>query len=559
MIACAGGREKARFVVFPTASKSDRSAFEFRAILASQGVPLEQISIIDLMPENAEIQAAKPEVVEKIRRATAAFFTGGDQVRIVQALRKRDRTPTPALVAIEEMWHGGGVIAGSSAGAAMQSARMLSVAGLPDESLDQGMDCLDFGIRSNIRQRGLLVTHGLGFFQGGIVDQHFSQYRGRLGRLSRALMHERVRFGFGIDENTAIAVSSDGRIEVLGAGSVTIIDAADVSCAEDALGCHLSGLKLTYLQTGDRFDPVTGAATIRAEKKLIEEGTQDYNGNHLITDIDAPAAVQWAIRSGLAENTSRVQEGVTLRYNRNFGHGYRYKFTKTERTKTYGGYADHLYSYAVVELQWEVHPILGNLQSPQTGLPVDLPSAAAAIPLQALWFRGILLADDQRRLRPDEALTRLELANAIVQTVHLTSPRGTSPPILDVSNAAAEFDDVVQVVAAGLMKLDKAGRFRPKTAVTREEAAVSLKGLAKLCAMDPPKAGATPLKDEADIASAIREAVNEVLQAGLMRLDDGHFRPSATFTRQEAATAFCRVIGFSWSGSLEAERKEGTD
>ena len=85
-------------------------------------------------------------------------------------------------------------------------------------------------------------------------------------------------------------MSSDGRIEVLGAGSVTIIDAADVSCAEDALGCHLKGLNLTYLQTGDRFDPVTGIATIRAEKKLIEEGTQDYNGNHLITDIDAPAA-----------------------------------------------------------------------------------------------------------------------------------------------------------------------------------------------------------------------------------------------------------------------------
>ncbi len=225
LIEAAGGRQAARFAVFPSAAKSDRSAREFREILAAHGIPREHVTIVDLTPENAERQAASPEVVEQIRTASAAYFVGGDQVRIVHSLLKADHAPTPALAALREMASSGGLIAGSSAGAAVQSSRMLSVSGLPDESLDPGMDVLDFGICSNARRRGLLVGPGLGFFEAGIIDQHFSQYRGRLGRLSRALIQEGVRFGFGIDENTALSVSADGLLEVVGYGSVTIVDA----------------------------------------------------------------------------------------------------------------------------------------------------------------------------------------------------------------------------------------------------------------------------------------------------------------------------------------------
>ncbi len=357
------------------------------------------------MPENADRQASDPQVAEYIRRSTAAFFTGGDQARIVQSLIKPDGAATPALAALNQMWRAGGLIAGSSAGAAVQSARMLRVSGLPDEWLDLGMDALDFGICSNVRRRGVLVGTGLGFFQGGIVDQHFGQFRGRLGRLSRALIHERVRFGFGIDENTAMAVSPDGLIEVVGPGSLTVVDAADARCIDEPLGCTMHGLKLTWLQTGDRFDLASGSAVIRPEKKLVAEGTEDYNGNHLITDIDAPAAVHYAICLGLAENASRKQQGVTLQYARGHAHGYRFTFTETERTRVYGGYADHFYSYAVVDLEFEIEPVVTNLQAPQSGLPIDFPAAAARKALEALWFRGILLADDERRLRPAAAIT----------------------------------------------------------------------------------------------------------------------------------------------------------
>jgi cyanophycinase len=199
------------------------------------------------------------------------------------------------------------------------------------------MDALDFGIHHDVYHRGLSVTEGLGFFRAGIVDPHFSGQRGRLGRLARALIEEHVRFGFGIDENTAMLVSHDGRIEVVGTGNLTIVDTANARCNDGPLGCRISGVRLSCLQTVDCFDPVIGAATARPEKRPIEEGSQYFNGNHLIADIAGPGAVPWAIFSGLAENSSRKQEGITLRYNRGFGHRYRFKFAKTEQNRRIWG------------------------------------------------------------------------------------------------------------------------------------------------------------------------------------------------------------------------------
>ncbi len=100
---------------------------------------------------------------------------------------------------------------------------MLAVSGLPDRLIDEGHDALDFGITADSRERGLLLTKGFGFFQAGIIDQHFYHFRGRLGRLTRAVDESKVPYGFGIEENTALIVEPSGRCRVQGTGMVTII------------------------------------------------------------------------------------------------------------------------------------------------------------------------------------------------------------------------------------------------------------------------------------------------------------------------------------------------
>ena len=184
--------------------------------LVHYGVPQRQIDIIDIRPENAAQTAFDRSIVERIRRCGAVYFSGGDQVRITEAFQKPDGSDTPALAALRDVWQRGGVIAGSSAGAAVQSEIMISAAGQPAGTLDEGMDTLDFGLTTDPLRRGLLVSRGLGFFRDGVIDQHFNQLRGRLGRLARLIAQRRIRFGFGVDENTAMILSPDGGLEVVG-------------------------------------------------------------------------------------------------------------------------------------------------------------------------------------------------------------------------------------------------------------------------------------------------------------------------------------------------------
>ena len=82
---------------------------------------------------------------------------------------------------------------------------------------------------SETNPRGDVVDMGpgMGFLPGVVIDQHFSQ-RGRLGRLIAALSQQPAILGFGIDENTSIIVSDD-QLEVVGEGSITVVDETTLS------------------------------------------------------------------------------------------------------------------------------------------------------------------------------------------------------------------------------------------------------------------------------------------------------------------------------------------
>ena len=118
------------------------------------------------------------------------------------------------LRAIRAAQAAGGLVAGSSAGAAMMSQPMI----LGGTSLESVVH----GVTADPEQPGLLLGDGLGFFPFGLLDQHFIK-RGRLGRLVVAMAAAGVRRGFGIDENTALLVEGDaGR--VCGEYGVMVVD-----------------------------------------------------------------------------------------------------------------------------------------------------------------------------------------------------------------------------------------------------------------------------------------------------------------------------------------------
>ena len=383
------------------------------------------------------------------------------------------------------------------------------------------------------------------FFRGGIIDQHFSQYRGRLGRLARAAIEERVRYGFGIDEDAALAVATDGTLEVLGPGHVTIVDAAGATCQDGPLGCRISGVHLTCLGHGDRFDPGTGKAIIHPNKQPIARGDERNNGNFQIPDIAGRGAVLHALIEGLGHNTSRQQIGITLKHHRHYGHGYRHTFSKTDQTALYEGLVHGVDVEAVTRVRLDIDPVALTLRPPETGLPSDLPQGPLRIMLEAISFRGIMLADEHSRFRPNDPITRGELASAITRVIRLEPPRNNPAMIIDLPALSPEADEIVLVVAAGLMKTVQ-GSFRPADSISRQEAAVVLVRLKERYQSVVLSRELATFPDVAAIDPQLRSDVFAAHRENLLATDASGIRPTAKLTRAEVAAAIFSIIDFPW-------------
>src|SRR5512143_2314512 len=121
LVALAGG-SGARYVVIGTASGNpERAAARVVALLESHGAEAESLPVAPKLPGVDLARVVRdPELIARVNAANGVFFTGGAQERIVDALQP-DRQPTPLLEAIRGVLDRGGVVAGTSAGAAVMS------------------------------------------------------------------------------------------------------------------------------------------------------------------------------------------------------------------------------------------------------------------------------------------------------------------------------------------------------------------------------------------------------------------------------------------------------
>jgi len=170
-IELAGGQEKARLVVITTAS--DRAGRPAQQEFADSW-KARKISQVTLLHASSRKEANMPKFVEPLRGATAVWFEGGQQGRVADAYL--DTAVERELYAVLKR---GGVIGGTSAGAALQS-RVMIRDGYPVAKVSRGFD----------------------FLPGAIVDQHFLK-RNRLKRLLGVLKEHPDLVGYGIDEGTA--------------------------------------------------------------------------------------------------------------------------------------------------------------------------------------------------------------------------------------------------------------------------------------------------------------------------------------------------------------------
>ena len=179
----AGGAGKARLVVVPTASEDAEKPEEAESYLAAWRKY--QPAALTLV-HKPDAEGLKP-----LTEATGVWLSGGDQSRLTAAYKGQ-----PVEAELLALLKRGGVIGGTSAGAAVMSDPMIT-GGNPVAT----------------------TGPGFGFLPGVLVDQHFTQ-RKRLPRLQGVLEQSPGVVGLGIDESTAIVVS--GRdVRIVGEGTVT--------------------------------------------------------------------------------------------------------------------------------------------------------------------------------------------------------------------------------------------------------------------------------------------------------------------------------------------------
>jgi cyanophycinase len=223
-----------RLVISTLASQHGEEVWEvYRKLFTALGV--KQIRHLGIGYRD---EMAKSPQVDIFDGVTALFFTGGDQLRITTSLGG-----TKLFERIEEVFNRGGVIAGTSAGAAALSEMML--VGSPGNGAYKVGDAFQ-------------MVPGLGLVRDVIIDQHFSE-RGRIKRLLGAVAQNPRLLGIGIDEDTAIIVEGSKQFRVIGSGAVYMVDGHDLTftnIAEDSMGRTMSvfGIKLHVLSQGDSFD-----------------------------------------------------------------------------------------------------------------------------------------------------------------------------------------------------------------------------------------------------------------------------------------------------------------
>lgn len=246
----AGGSGKAKIIVFAMASSSGLTSGEEKA------ADLRKLGATALNVFVNSQQANTDSVAHLLDGATGVWFGGGDQVLLAKALKG-----TKTEQAIHQRYASGAVIGGTSAGAAVMSAIMIT----GDERHPGGVRPVKDSTESfmTIARDNLVTDAGFGLISNVIVDQHFIR-RKRSNRLVSLVLEQPVHLGVGIDESTALIVEPDGRWRVAGESAAIVYDARKSSIVKPGSTLGATGIIMHVLPAGSRYDPRTGVATLPA-------------------------------------------------------------------------------------------------------------------------------------------------------------------------------------------------------------------------------------------------------------------------------------------------------
>ncbi|MEN9627535.1 MAG: hypothetical protein RJA10_762 [Pseudomonadota bacterium] len=318
----AAGGAGALVLVLPTASSDPQGAAQATMTqLQRRGARVEVLPVAPRWPGSsltqARQQAEQAGWSERLQGAGGVFMTGGDQDRLMEVLRPGGRD-TPLLSAMRALLARGGVVAGTSAGAAVMSETAI-------RGLDDPFDALRRPLT------GDELGQGFGFLPASVVsDQHFLR-RGRVARLVRVLVQSGRGLGLGVEEDSA-AVVRRGMAEAVGARGLLLVDATEAQTV-GSNPLQVQGLRLSYVDRGDRYDLVQRRLLPPASRQPLKPGPEpgaagffgDILGDNIVVGAMARAA----------EGPGRAAVGLAWRAHQPLG--FEWRLQADARTRAWGG------------------------------------------------------------------------------------------------------------------------------------------------------------------------------------------------------------------------------
>ncbi len=183
-------------------------------------------------------QAKNPLLLERINKANAVLFSGGNQMRLADILGK-----STFLAAVRKRYYEDEkfIVAGTSAGA-MAMAGVMIFKGDTNEAILKG---------------DVKLTEGFSLLAECIIDSHFVK-RGRFGRLAEAVALHPTKLGIGLGEDTALIIEQGNIAECRGSGMVVIIDgrqivSTNINEIEIGQPVYIENMKVHILSKGNKF------------------------------------------------------------------------------------------------------------------------------------------------------------------------------------------------------------------------------------------------------------------------------------------------------------------
>lgn len=178
--------------------------------------------------------------IDSLKNAKLIFISGGDQNQFMKAVMN-----SPIYDAIHYAYaQKNAVIAGTSAGAAVMSEKMITGNQLRDEFKKETQF-------EHIWTDNIEFSEGLGLLKNAIIDQHFIK-RSRYNRMFSALAAYPNLPIIGIDESTAIVVQGK-KVKVVGESQVVMGKKLKNYKVKDQKLISFSDIQLSLLVAGDQF------------------------------------------------------------------------------------------------------------------------------------------------------------------------------------------------------------------------------------------------------------------------------------------------------------------